>query len=414
MKIGAGFLRLLPVMLIAHGIVASADDPKMPTARELFSDQPKGLSEHVAAWKFSLWDETFGNTMGGLREGAIFEGMAKFGVAFNLDKLVGWKDASFYVNAIYPFGDSLSLNRSGDFNDVSNLDTFDSLRLYKLWFQKLFDDGKWSLRFGQIAADKECFVSDGASLYLNNAFGTFPVFSSNIPGPIFPLSAPGVRVRYLPDDEFSILAMVFSGNVGTPTSNPHNLDWSFRGSDGTLSLIEMSYKWNQGDDAKGLPGTFKLGGYYDSATFGDELTTAQYHGDYGLYAMADQLLYKEPSTDKDSARGLSAFLRVGLAPQHDRNIVTFDTEAGLNYAGLLPSRPSDITGIGIAYTKMSQGWQQANEGNSRHEAIIELTHLMVINDHFALQPDVQYIFNPGGLGKLGDALVIGLRFSMSY
>jgi porin len=218
----------------------------------------------------------------------------------------------------------------------------------------------------------------------------------------------------MPNDEFSILAMVFSGNVGQAGTNQHNTDWAFRGADGALSLIEMSYKWNQGDDAKGKPGTLKLGGYYDSASFSDELTNAPLHGDYGMYAMVDQLLYREPTTSKDESRGLSAFLRAGTAPQHDRNVVTFDTEGGFNYAGLFPSRPKDLTGIAVAYTKMSNGWRLANEGSSRYETLVELTHLVVINDHFALQPDIQYIINPGALGKLDNALVIGLRFSMSY
>lgn len=108
---------------------------------------------------------------------------------------------------------------------VSNIDTYDGVRLYKLWFQQLLDDGRWSLRIGQIAADKECFVSEGASLHLNNTFGTFPVVSANVPAPIFPLSSPGFRVRWAPGEAFSVMAMVFSGDVGTPASNPHNVTW---------------------------------------------------------------------------------------------------------------------------------------------------------------------------------------------
>ncbi|MDB6138642.1 MAG: Carbohydrate-selective porin OprB [Verrucomicrobiaceae bacterium] len=399
-------------------LVQGADDTvpqvKIQSARELFSDQPKGLSEHIAAWKFIYAGETFGNLSGGLGQGAIYEGMAKFGVGINLEKLAGWEGASFYVNTIFPHGDSLTQRFTGDLNVVSNIDTYDSLRLYKLWLQKIFDDGKWSIRVGQIAADKECFVSDGASLYFNNAFGTFAVFSSNIPGPIFPLSAPGARVHWAPTDAFSVTAMAFSGDVGSPSTNPYNTDWQFHGRNGALSLMEMAYKTNQADGSTGLPGTFKLGGYYDSKSFADQSGDGIHHGDYGLYAMADQLIYREPGGDKDEARGLGTFVRAGLAPQSDRNIITFDCETGLNYTGLLPERAKDITGIGFAFTRLGDPYVRANEGTKHHEAIVELTHLLVLNDHFSLQPDFQYIAEPGGLGTTRNAFAAGLRFTLSY
>lgn len=406
---------LLLAALLSPSARAADPAPKMQSARDLFSDQPKGLSEHIAAWKFIYTGETFGNLDGGLGQGAIYEGMAKFGVGVNLEKLIGWDDAAFYTNVIFPHGDSLTQKYTGDFNVVSNIDTYDSIRLYKLWVQKLLDGGKWSVRVGQIAADKECFVSDGASLYFNNVFGTFATFSSNIPGPIFPLSAPGARVRWAPNDDFSIIAMAFSGDVGSPAANQNNVDWQFRGRNGMLSLVEMAYKTNQSDDAKGLPGTFKLGGYYDSKSFADQLTSASHRGDYGLYAMADQLVYREPMANKDDdPRGLGAFVRAGLAPQSDRNIVTFDFETGLNYTGLLPSRAKDITGLGFAFTRMGDPYVRANDGTSHHETILELTHLVVLGDHFSLQPDVQYIMNPGGVGGIRNALAAGLRFTLSY
>ncbi len=392
-----------------------ADAPaKMVSARDLFTDQPKGLSEQIAAWKFIYMGEGFGNVAGGLGQGAVYEGMAKFGVGVNLEKLMGWEGAAFYTNVILPHGDGLTGRYTGDFNVVSNIDTTNTFRLYKLWLQQALDDDKWSLRIGEIAADKECFVSDSASLYFNNAFGTYPVFSSNIPGPIFPLSAPGFRVRWAPNDSFSVIGMVFSGDVGNAATNPHNTDWQFRGHNGVLNLLEMAYKTNQADGSTGLPGTFKLGGFYDSKSFADQVTGAMHHGDYGVYALADQLLYRQPGGDKDEPRGLNGFVRAGLAPQEDRNVVTFDTEAGFNYTGLFSSRPKDISGIAVAFTHLGAPYVQANAGSSAHEALIELTHLVVLSDHFSLQPDFQYIVNPGGVGGIRNAFVAGLRFTVLY
>jgi porin len=386
----------------------------MPSAKDLFTDQPKGLSDHVVAWKLIYYGETLGNLSGGLAQGAIYEGMAKVGVGVNLEKLAGLEEAVLYADAIYPHGNSVTQKYTGDFNTVSNIDTTDGIRLYKLWLQKAFDDEKWSVRVGQIAADKECFVSDGASLYLNNAFGTFPTFSSNIPGPIFPLSALGTRVHWAPSEAFSVVTMFFSGDVGSATSNPHNVNWQFQGRNGVLGLTEMAYHTNQGDDSTGLPGTFKLGGYYDSKAFPDQTGVGSEHGDYGVYAMADQLLYRAPTDPEGDPRGLGSFVRAGVAPQSETNVVTFDLETGLNYAGLLRIRPRDITGIGFAFTRFGNPYVKANEGTGNHESIVELTDLVVLSEHSTLQPDVQYIANPGGLGGLHDAWVGGLRFTVSY
>ena len=224
--------------LLALSTVAAAEP--VPPLRELFSEQPKGLGEQIAAWKFIYLGETFGNVSGGLGQGAVYNGLAKFGVGLNLEKLTGWAGASFYANTILPHGASISQKYVGDLNGVSNLDTVDGARLYKLWFQQVLDEGRWSLRLGQIAADKECFVSEGAALFLNNAFGTFPVISANLSAPIFPLSAPGFRGRWAPDDAFSVTGMVFAGDVGTAVSNPHNTHWRFRGQDGWLGLLELA------------------------------------------------------------------------------------------------------------------------------------------------------------------------------
>ena len=43
---------------------------------------------------------------------------------------------------------------------------------------------------------------------------------------------------------------------------------------------------------------------------------------------------------------------------------------------------------------------QANGGTGHHESIVEVTNLVVLNEHSSLQPDLQYIANPGGRGGL--------------
>ncbi len=404
----------LAVAASTAGRGEGAADAQPLSARELFSDQPKGLGEHLAAWKFVYTGESFADVAGGLRHGAVFDGMAKLGVGFNLEKIAGRGGASIYVNTIFPHGESLSENHTGDLGVVSNIDTYDGIRLYKLWFQQLLDDGRWSLRIGQIAADKECFVSEGASLYLNNTFGTFPVVSANLPAPIFPLSSPGFRVRWAPGEAFSVMAMVFSGDVGTPASNPHNVTWRYDRNDGAFGVAEMAYRTHTAPDDHRLRGIFKLGVFADTKAFDDLDGRPVHRGDGGVYAVADQWVYRERGGEGDGPRGLSVFVRAGTAPRSDRNRVIFDTETGVDYTGLVPSRGRDITGVALAYTRLGAAAVRAAGGSGDHEMVAELTHLFVVGEHLAIQPDMQYIVDPGGSGRIPDAFVAGLRLTLSF
>ncbi len=393
---------------------AQSGSPKLTTAADLFADQPKGLSDKIVAWKLNYVGEVFGNPSGGDRQGAVYNGYVKFGIGLNLKKACGWDGASLYANMLYPHGPSLTRNFVHDLNVISNIDGYDSARLYKFWFQKNFADDHFSFRIGQMAADKEFFASDSSALFINNAFGTPPVFSQSIPAPIYPVSAPGIRLRWNPSPAFSLRTALFSGDVGSQTANQHQTRVHITSQNGALMLVEASYRTNQAEGATGLPGTFKLGGYYDTKDFADHRSGVQHHGDGGIYFVADQQVYREAAKD-GSARGLAAFVRLGLVPR-DRNLVDFEMETGLNYVGLLRARANDIAGVGFAYTHLSPREQEVTVSSvsTHHEAILEASYLAVISSWCSLQPDVQYIFNPGGVTRQRDALVLGLRLNLSF
>ncbi len=392
--------------------VAQSTSQKPPPAADLFPDQPKGLSEHMVAWKLVYVGEVFGNPIGGEKQGAVYDGYVKLGIGFNLEKAAGWEGASFYVNLLYPHGTSLTQNYVHDLNVISNADAYDSVRLYKLWFQQTFAEGRFSLRIGQMAADKEFFTSDSAAVFINNAFGTPPIFSQNITAPIYPVSAPGIRLRWDPGPAFSLRAAVFSGDVESQTANPHQTRVHITAHDGALMLLEASYKTPQAGEG-GLVATYKLGGYYDTKYFKDNRTGSERHGNEGIYFATDQQLYRKTSKD-GNACGLNAFARVGLTPK-DRNLVNFEVETGLNYTGLFHSRENDVAGVGFAYTHLDSHEQVSDSTLvTHHESVMEASYLYIMNSWCSLQPDVQYIFNPGGGTRKRDAVAMGLRFILSF
>ena len=108
-------------------------------------------------------------------------------------------------------------------------------------------------------------------------------------------------------------------------------------------IAEASYLPNQGKDAKGLPGAYRIGAWYHtSPRFGDQrfdntglslanpLSTGipfDHIGDGGVYGVIDQMLYHVRGTDD---QGLSAFVRAGGVP-NDRNLINFYADGGLLY-----------------------------------------------------------------------------------
>jgi porin len=383
-----------------------------PEPRVFFPDQPKRLGEHYTAWKFNYVGELFGNLSGGIKPGAIYEGYVKIGLAVNLEKLLGWQNTVLYANLFYPHGNSLSQEFVGDLNVVSNIDTYDSLRIFKLFLQTNCLDDRLTLRLGIMAVDKDFFASEGAGLFINSGFGAFPVIGQNLVAPIYPVSAPGFRVTWSPTKAVILRAAVFSGNVGTGSSNRNGTQFDFSGRNGIGLFDEVAWKTRLVGD---LPGAYKLGGFYNSETFDDLRHTGTHHGNYGLYLIGDQQLWREGTSESAAAQGLAAFGRFAIAPP-ERSLVVFDTEAGVNYTGLFPGRDSDILGAGFIYSRISHD-ARTDAGaplTSHHEAVIEFSYQAPLTSVLTIQPDIQYIVNPGAVRPAHDAIVAGMRFALAF
>lgn len=378
--------------------------------------------ERGVEFPVSLTTEVLGNVAGGTSRRIIWESLLNVGVAVDFEKLCGWKGSYLSVRALYPQGDGLTEKAVHDFNTLSNIDGYDSLRLYDAWVQQEFAGAKFSVRLGQLLADAEFFDSDYAALFLNSSFGAIPLVSQNLNPPIFPTAAPGIRLLARPTDSFYAETALFSGDAGDPTTNnKHNTRLSFRSSDGVLVFAEVGYSWNQksnGDTETtpvgppALAGSYKLSGYYDSKKFADSGGRSSHRGDYSIYCVFDQDLWHPAG---NSARALSCFVRTGAAPE-DRNTVTWYGDAGLNYKGWLASRKEDTLGLAFSHTELSHKLVDELDRPLRlhHEEVLELTYQAAFGSHVSIQPDLQFIFNPGATKPAQTAIVTGVRMDVQF
>ena len=392
----------------------------------------------------------FADVSGGARTGATYEGRTELDLDLDLEKLVGWSGATVHAGAWQIHGRGLSGNNTKNLLTISSIEADRGTLLSDLYLDQTAFDGVVSLRVGQQAVDDEFIVSKVGNLFVNSTFGYpgLPSLDQPSGGPDYPFATPAVRLKLAPTDALTLLVAAFNGDPAGPgTGDPQLRDPSgtaFRTSDGVLGFFEAQYAVNQSKDASGLPGTYKLGAWVHSGRFADQqfdragLSLADprssglprlHDGDWSVYAVADQMLWRRPDTDD---QGLSMFVRLMGAPA-DRNLTDLYADGGFSFKGPFDGRDDDQVGLAVAYNRISADASRLDAALQRSlpgrpvrddEGIVELTYMAQVTPWWQLQPDLQYVVHPGGHAPLpgdpaqgrtiGNATVLGLRTTITF
>ena len=453
----AGFVALAaaPPAALAQDAAKPASPGDDLWTREKLTGDWTGLRTYLAGrgltFDFNYVGEMLANVTGGQRRLAIYDGRFEMTFEANLEKLFSWPGATFHVTGYQIHGRGLSSRAIGNLLTVSNIEAAAGSRLFTLWLeQNLFDD-KLSVRIGQLAADDEFAVSDTAGLFINGTFGWLGSLGTNLisGGPAYPLATPGVRVRVGPFSGLSFRAAVFSGDPGGKGSepdpvlrNPSGTAFSFTG--GVFVIGEATLASPEKGSIPGLPTTVKAGFWYHSGdhddlrfdtaglSLADPASTGvarRHRGNYGGYVILDQALWRVPGS---SERGLNGFVRFSLNPSN-RNLVSWYVDTGLVLTGPFAARPADSLGIAFGFARISSAARDfdrdaialaaATDPVRDYEAVLELTYKAQITPWWTVQPDLQYVFHPGGKttnpldpdgSRIGNALVLGVRTSIAF
>ncbi|HEY3920218.1 MAG TPA: carbohydrate porin, partial [Stellaceae bacterium] len=363
----------------------------------------------------------------------------------------------FQVSALQIHGRNLSADNLGALQTASGIEADRSTRLWELWVQQKFlDEDRLDLRLGQQSLDQEFMTSQNAGLFVNTMFGWPMVPSADMPGggPAYPLSAPGLRFRYRPVDPLTVLAGVFNGspspNNNIPDSqkaNPSGTSFPLNG--GALAIGEIQYSYPSlgsmiyANQSASLARVYKLGFWYDTEHFNDQrfdntglslanlATTGvpqQHRGDYCIYAVADQEIWQDP---QEYDRTINIFARAMGTPEADRNLIDASLNLGLTFHEPFLHRDDDTFGIGIGFAHVSRRAADLDADTANFtgvfnpartsETFIETTYSYAVAPWMQVQPDFQYVFNPGGglanaagTGKIGNEAVIGIRTNILF
>lgn len=395
--------------------------------------------------------DLFSTVSGGINRGATYGGRLDLGVEADLEKLVGWAGATFHANAFLIHGRGETQDNLHNLFPVTSAEATPAARLFELWLEQKIGTAA-SLRIGQLAADSEFIISDHAAFFINGTFGWPGITAADLPsgGPAYPLATPGARFAFDINEQTKFRAAVFNGNPAGPyvpgtDPNPQRRDpdgLAFRVNDGAFLIAELEHKYK----LAGLPGTIKLGAWYNTESFADQRfdtlglslanpasngIAATHRDNWGPYAVIDQTVLKLPSQGKED-RSVGVFARVSGSPD-DRNLISFYADTGVVVKGPFASRPDDAFGVGFAYAKISDRARALDADTALatpgypirdYEAMIEVSYKYQIIDGWYVQPDFQYIMHPGGnvpnpldptmTVPVKNAAVIGIRSVVQY
>ena len=472
----AAILAVIGLALLAHP--AQADDQAMPGASTAAGatspgNQPSGekptwagdlatrsnllgdiggvrplFDRYGISFGLNETTEGLGNPTGGVKRGAIIEGLTQISIGIDLAKALSLQGGLFNVSAFQIHGRGLSFEDVRNLNVISSIEADPSTRLNELWFQQSLFNEKFDVKVGQQSADLEFITSEYEDLFINSGFGWPTLPAADLPsgGPAYPLATPGIRLRAKPNDSIIALLGLYDGSpAGLRPGDPQVNDPSgtrFDLSSGYFLIGEAQYLVNREKDAKGLPATYKVGAWYNSNNFADPfftngaivpaqgpfaMTGGSRHGDWSAYGTLDQLVYRASGAE-DGGLGITA--RAMGAPG-DRNLVDVFAQGGLTYKGAF-DRPGDTMGIGVERAQVSSRARAGDRATAQvlgtfyplrsHETVVEATYQAQIAPWWQVQPDMQYVLSPGGGvpdpnrpgHRIGDAFVLGARSVVTF
>lgn len=363
--------------------------------------------------------DVFGNFTGGVKRGAVYNGTAQFGLSVDTSKAFGLSGGQFFVDALQIQGYGISGENLDVLQTTNGFEANPGTRLWELWYQQSFGD-KFDVKVGQQSLDTEYMISQYGSLFANAMFSWPALPSYDMPGggPVYPLSSLGVRLRYKATQSLTVLGGIYDANPAPGVGNPYQINSSgtnFELHNGAMMIGELQYSINPdpaagspSDQPSGLPGTYKLGFWYNNERFPTAQTApgfafanpATHSGDFSIYGVADQMIWRSSA---NTSRSLGVYAMAMGAPSN-RNLIDFEANAGLVLKAPFKDRNNDLVGVSVGYVNISPGVIFTNNAGApipgssvpTGETVVEATYLFQVAPWWQVQADLQYFFHPSG------------------
>ena len=357
------------------------------------------------------------------------------GVALDLQKLWGWDNTQAKIQLTNRNGQNISNDRVGD-PRAGTLSSSQEVygrghmvRLTQLWIQHQFLDGKLDVKAGYFGEGED--FNTFPCEFQNLAFCGSQVgnWATNV-WYNWPVSQAALRVKYNITPEFYAQIGAYNQN---PSQLEHGNGFKLSGSGTKGTVLPVELVWSP--KVNNLPGEYRVGYYKSTAPADDVKVNITTDGqDYrvrdskhGYWFVVQQQL---TSHNGDASRGLHI---AANATFHDKatNIVDNYPSLMFVYQGPFDARPKDDIGIGAARIHVNDDVKKSAEqinaaiGATDYsdplysplrstEYNYELNYGIHVTNWLTVRPNLQYITHPGGVDKVDNALVAGLKIQSTF
>jgi porin len=374
-----------------------------------------------------LWiGDASGTLVGGIEPGHWGEtSLTIADIYLDFEKMWGWKGGSFGTEFLQFSGQAVN-EMAGTFPGFNSLEGSPPLvrqQLYQLWYRQEFGD-KLIVRIGKSIPTYD-FGNVVRPVPVSDPSAAIPAVSSLLYTPIFvnPTmlgiipgyynSATGITTTLTPTERLYLNYGFYDGNranhVQTGLTGPRFNGYYFH-------IGEVGYAYRLGEERK--PGNFGIGGWGQTGKL-DSFEGGKTTGAAGLYLFgAQRLWYRHPDVDNS---GVSGFYQYGV--NNSNALLARDyVGAGLTGFGLVPGRPNDSMGCGIAWTALTRGYNASTvffphrpPGQiSPSELMLQWYYQMKLANGWFFQTTLTEIPTPGIRATVPSAFTISLQLIVLF
>ncbi|WP_233578911.1 carbohydrate porin [Tautonia sociabilis] len=390
-----------------------------------------GIDEDSGVQFGGLWiGDASGVLVGGRNPGDWgLNSLTIFDLNLNTDKLFGWSGGSFGTQFLQFSGQPTNI-LAGAFPGFDSLEVTPPLvrqELYQLWYRQALFNDKLIVRIGKMVPTFD-FNNVVKPVPVSDPTAAIPAVSGLVYTPIFvnPTmlgvipgyynSATGITTTLAPTESLYFNYGVYDGNLAnlrqTGLEGPHFNGYYFH-------IGEVGYAYRLGAQRK--PGNFGVGVWGQTGKL-DSFRGGKEDGANGVYLFGSQRLwFRKPDLDSS---GVSGFYQFG-ANNSDALLARQYVGCGLTAFGLVPGRPADTFGAGLAWTWMTRGDRAGHVffpsvpddvplQLAPSQLMIQAYYQMMLTDGFFFQTALTEIPNPGQNAAIPSALAISFRLLVLF
>lgn len=306
---------------------------------------------------------------------------------------------NMYGSAFFTNGNSIS-ELVGDLQGISNIEAHEGAEILEAWLELTSQTGL-RLKGGILDSNADFDSIDPAQFFINSSHGIGPDFSTvGLSGPsIFPETGLGT-IAFFEKEKWSVKLGAFdplTRTSGSELNASSNVDWNR--SDGVLIVSEVQVNTTASTISLGMwTSSFSLEKSYTELS---NLSNAK-----GIYTS-----HSRSDTFGDT------FIRLGLSDSKNAYI---DRYIGAGWVKSISSNanfmPESFIGISWASARLGDlgifsefPRDQDNRTNQSFEHVLEISTSTKLSEIVQLQPNLQFIIQPGAQSSAQSRLVVGVR-----